>query len=694
MRHAGAATYSANGRRYFGVVRRMDAGSAGRWRRAGTEPIDDAILKAIRISLRDPVARYFDDDDDPDCRSPRLERATQIELLRLVSNTLPSALRKSNLDDAAAMRRALLRPEPDEPPRSVPDAWGAALLDFGQRYGVWTGTPALELRRFDQTGRGLASSVDLEAGEPVLTIPESLLLGSEGVLSHPQIGPALHEIAHNDSMTSAQPVVSESSAGGDGEDEEVMEGVLHGDILLALALLLEPILRPGGAWSEYCAYLPEAPPSALNWSRAQLQRMVATPLPQQVCELRAVLLAAHGALFPTLSHRLPHLFPPDAFSWNRFVWAYTVVQSRGLVIGGDAAMRQRRTVLVPVADMLNHSARSQLAWPTLEASEHEAGGRELAAGVSAGGALVTGLASAGLGPSAGNEATHGQGGAPADAPPGERSLTFRTLCPVRRGDQVFLYYGRLSCLQTLEHYGFVCRRALEREVVAVDLEPPEEKGEEEADLMPSQEEGREKAEAADTEAGERRELEAEQTGQLRLRMMQRYGLVHYLRASGPLPGKLLGALRVGTAPASELRRVASMGTDAAAGPLSQSSETECCAALGSILDAMEAGLELGADASGQGQDQAVSQAIGEEQAVALGVGGAGAGGTANRTVVCGRSEHTGDGHDVDRAIDLYVDFQRRVIHHARAEVERLAAAAKEGDGGDGAKRPKHDALGI
>ena len=34
-----------------------------------------------------------------------------------------------------------------------------------------------------------------------------------------------------------------------------------------------------------------------------------------------------------------------------------------------------------------------------------------------------------------------------------RCLVFRTLCAVGAGEQLYLYYGRFSCLQTLQFYG-------------------------------------------------------------------------------------------------------------------------------------------------------------------------------------------------------------------------------------------------
>ena len=42
------------------------------------------------------------------------------------------------------------------------------------------------------------------------------------------------------------------------------------------------------------------------------------------------------------------------------------------------------------------------------------------------------------------------------------------------GAELLLYYGRLSCLQQLQFYGFIAAEQLSREVIAVDLEMPDE----------------------------------------------------------------------------------------------------------------------------------------------------------------------------------------------------------------------------
>lgn len=661
---------------------------AARWRRAASEPIDQELLRAIRTNLRDPVARYFDDGDEEqredeeqrDAHSPRLQRAVQIELLRLVCACEPSATRASNLARAEQMRSALLAPRSAEPDPSVPDERNDALREFYAAHGFLPQTPRLELRRFKKTGRGLAAATDLQAGEAVLAVSESYLLGGEGVLSHPQIGPVLREIA---AASSTEPMfasvsgrVAQRMRGSEGSegrshDNDEEEGLLHGDIVLALALLLEPILHSGGVWDKYFPFLPTLPPTALHWSHAQLLRMISTPLPEEVCDLRAVLQAAHETLFPALSQRLPRFFPEEAFSWERFLWAYTIVQSRAMVIGADASLRKRRTVLVPVADMLNHSARSQLAWPALE-------GRGSLANIS----TTPGIAAA---PSAIQD--HNGAGEPSqvdlsdgiDGTTGGRWLVFRTLCAVRRGDEVCLYYGRLSSLQTLAHYGFVCTSALEREAIAVDLEPPDE---EECEVI-------EEGVAGATEGALRAQAGADPSAaaQLRKNMMEPFGCVHYLRACGELPRKLLGALRVGTASFSELQAACAMGVDAWAARASTESDRQCYEVLRSILGSMEASL-AGCQMEGRTPESytmtnMISGMGGEERT--------GHSDAAPAAAAYSYSVATDDGQDIDRAIDAYITFQRRVISHSRTQLDRLEAAVSiEAAGVDDpqSKRPR------
>ena len=323
----------------------------------------------------------------------------------------------------------------------------------------------------------------------MLRIPESLLLTADRVMQHPIIGPAVMD-------TSPE------------------------DILLALALLREPILDPDGAWAKYMPFLPAKPPGALLWSDYRLHRMSATPLTQQTHELKDALRDAYASLFPRLSVALPKWFPAEAFTWERFLWAYAMVESRGLML--ELAPGRKRTVLVsadcltplaatdrswrlpqhtppwqiirrcpphlsltgapslacralsceqvPFADMLNHSPSAALAWPIL-CADSDLESRAAAAS----NALPTGVVDASLdgqharGASETDDAaTYREPDARTTHPP--RSLVFRALRRVAKGEEVSLYYGRLSCLQTLQYYGFVDPAQLAHEVVQIDLD--------------------------------------------------------------------------------------------------------------------------------------------------------------------------------------------------------------------------------
>ena len=58
---------------------------------------------------------------------------------------------------------------------------------------------------------------------------------------------------------------------------------------------------------------------------------------------------------------MPPLLPPRDFRFARLLWAYAVVESRGMVVSGlEGGGNQRVTALVPVADMLNHRATAQV----------------------------------------------------------------------------------------------------------------------------------------------------------------------------------------------------------------------------------------------------------------------------------------------------------------------------------------------
>ena len=372
---------------------------------------------------------------------------------------------------------------------------GAAAADEQAALRVWCnrflgGQPKLALCDFPKTGRGLsAPSNGLLPGDVALRIPLRLVLTAKALPRHP-----------------------------------VLDS-LHQDVRLALALLLEPVIDPDGAWAHYTPLLPSPPPSALHWSDQQLGRMAATPLPQQVAELKEALEQQYVAAFPALSLAFPRLFPPAVFSWPRFLWAYSIVETRALVlqgleepmcVGAVGDPHPSATTTATVTDQIPTipgSLRSRLlddsgAWLGPEARGPDGGDESApAAGRQAGGTSGTAalvpfadmmnhhVTSALAWPrverparSASSE-TVGKAAEAVEEAMEEEALVFRALRAAAPGEEVCLYYGRLPSLQTLQYYGFVDEEMLCYELVQLDLEPPDDEDEEEEAAEQEQEAG-------------------------------------------------------------------------------------------------------------------------------------------------------------------------------------------------------------
>ena len=468
----------------------------------------------------------------------------------------------------------------------------------------------LHLCNFARAGRGLATGpAGLEAGEVALRIPEELVLTADHARMHALAGPCL---AHC--------------------------GVeVHEDVLLSFALLLET--RP--AWVRYRTMMPKRPPCALMWRPVQLQRMCGTPLAGQTEALRDALVEQHKMLLNILQRALvtePQL--EHQMNWDHFLWAYCIVESRGVRLALGPPGSEKCTCLVPILDMCNHSPSAALGWPARAAAE--CGAIEGAPGGTAA-AVAAGLSSSVV-------AAMGIPTLTAGAISSSRMLEVRTLRPLAPGEEACLYYGPLACLQTLQHYGFVDAPMLAHEVMQIDLEYPDE---EEKDAVG----------AAALHA-------------LRARLLAEHDLStspHFLRAHGEIAPRLLRALRMLTMGAADLGAFAALDPELRASALEDASGmTDAAGALRSIAEGMAEALVMAAAATA-------------EAAAAEGEG-----------AVPGAVPDEADA-SVDAAIESYLGFQRRVLWHTLGAADALEAgrgvhdeAAGEDDDEEGAEEEEDD----
>lgn len=112
--------------------------------------------------------------------------------------------------------------------------------------------------------------------------------------------------------------------------------------------LLKEARNPSSFWTPYIKSLPQSfAEHPMFWSDEQLALTEGTGLTENVLSRRQTLEAAYKLLNENYVAK-ENVFPADYFTYDRYVWAFMVVLTRAWFI-------QDQLVLVPMADMLNHS---------------------------------------------------------------------------------------------------------------------------------------------------------------------------------------------------------------------------------------------------------------------------------------------------------------------------------------------------
>lgn len=65
--------------------------------------------------------------------------------------------------------------------------------------------------------------------------------------------------------------------------------------------------------------------------------------------------AQYDELFPALCNTFPDIFPPELYTWEKFLWACELWYSNSMkIMYSDGKIK---TCLIPIAGFLNHSVR-------------------------------------------------------------------------------------------------------------------------------------------------------------------------------------------------------------------------------------------------------------------------------------------------------------------------------------------------
>ena len=182
-------------------------------------------------------------------------------------------------------------------------------------------------------GRGLVATRDIEAGEPLISIPQQMVLCPSAYLN---------------AIAQSGPIGAQLSAGL----APLLQTPDGQSTLLALALLHEVSLGDASRWAPYVANLPPDPDIPLLWDADRLHTVLkGSHLVQRATDLRADLLAEFASLEEQAFANERALYPPEVFTGERYLWAHAIVLSRALPI-------QEESSLLPLIDLANHDGAS------------------------------------------------------------------------------------------------------------------------------------------------------------------------------------------------------------------------------------------------------------------------------------------------------------------------------------------------
>lgn len=104
------------------------------------------------------------------------------------------------------------------------------------------------------------------------------------------------------------------------------------DTILLLFTIHERF-NPNSPFAPYFSLLPETLSSGLFFEGMDLKALDGVPLMMDILTIKESLLDSYNALFPDLSEKHPDVFPADRFTYENFVWARSMFDSRGFLIG-------------------------------------------------------------------------------------------------------------------------------------------------------------------------------------------------------------------------------------------------------------------------------------------------------------------------------------------------------------------------
>ncbi|XP_012857489.1 PREDICTED: N-lysine methyltransferase setd6 [Erythranthe guttata] len=289
----------------------------------------DALVRRARLVNFNEIELYFGGDvvNLKDCNSPRNEMEALHSILEAIDKS-PSAENYATKNIQQCLREEIVLRldnvgEKIEEETVIIGDFGCdkekGLLEWGVENGVKT---KLDIACVEGAGRGAIAKEDLQVGDIAMEIPVSIII-SEELLYESEMFPILEKV--------------------DGISEETM-------------LLLWSMKEKYNKDSKFKLYfdtLPDDFQTGLSFGISAVMALDGSLLLEEIMQAKEHLRTQYDELFPALSNYNPNIFPPELYTWEKFLWACELWYSNSMkVIFTDGKLR---TCLIPIAGFLNHS---------------------------------------------------------------------------------------------------------------------------------------------------------------------------------------------------------------------------------------------------------------------------------------------------------------------------------------------------
>lgn len=207
--------------------------------------------------------------------------------------------------------------------------WVSDKADWGvSASGVSMAIETREVNENEISGRGLVASRDINMYEELARVPFKLLLSKD--TARERLG------------------------------EEIVTANMSDYTAIALLLVSEKYKEGSSFWDPYIAVLPsvEEIGASFSWEDEEINMLLGgSPLQNMSLFLKAKVSDEFRALQAGVVAQNPEKLPKEAFTLERYIWAYAVLFSRAVRLSppdmGDII------ALVPYVDLINHNPASE-----------------------------------------------------------------------------------------------------------------------------------------------------------------------------------------------------------------------------------------------------------------------------------------------------------------------------------------------